>query len=196
MVQHVIYVPGLGDNRTYSQDKVLKLWRIFGLRAHFFPLGWADKEPFGPKLQRLLDMIDDLQKDGQPVSLIGVSAGGGAVINAYAKRKNLTSVICIVGKIHNPQTVSDFILRANPAFRQSAYMVGKSLEQLGKAERKRIMSIHPLKDLTVPIADTKIDGAEIKKVWAPGHISAIFVCLVFHGRLIGRFVRNHGRKTS
>lgn len=170
------------------------LWKIFGIKVHFFPLGWADKEPFALKLQRLLDKIDFLQKDCQSVSLIGVSAGGGAVINAYARRKNLTSVICIVGKINNPQTIGNFTYRTNPAFKESAFMVKESLEKLGDDERRRIMSIHPLKDLTVPIPDTMIDGAKIRKVWAPGHVSAIFVSLVFGGRMIARFIRGNYRR--
>lgn len=194
MTKHVIYVPGLGDSRTYNQDKALRLWRLFGIRAHFFPLGWADKEPFEPKLRRLLGKIDELQKDGQSVSLVGVSAGGGAVINAYAQRKNLTSVICVVGKIHNPQSVGNSVYKTNPAFKQSAYMVEENLKKLGDNERRRIMSIHPLKDFTVPIADTKIAGAEIRKIWAPGHISAIFVSLVFGGAMIARFIRRNYRR--
>ena len=190
MANHVIYIPGLGDNRTYNQDKALKLWRLYGLHTHYHAIGWADDESFKPKLQRLLDKIDDFQRAGHDVSLIGVSAGASAVINAYAARDSLKSVICIVGKIHNPQTVGKRIYDKNPAFRESLSMVEASLERLGKKERARILSLYPIKDLTVPIKDTFINGARMRKIFAFGHIQAIFICLLFYGPLIGRFMKH------
>ena len=99
MAHQVIYVTGLGDDRSYGQITILKSWRLWGLKPHYFPFKWADKEPFEPKFQRLLAKIDDLSTDGNYVSLVGVSAGASAVLNAYAERKNLTGVVCICGKI-------------------------------------------------------------------------------------------------
>lgn len=188
MVHQVIYVPGLGDSRSYGQDQAIAGWRKFGLQAHYFPLGWADKAPFEPKLRRLLGKIDELSEKG-PVSLVGVSAGASAVLNAYAQRQNLNAVVCIGGKINNPQTIGSYTYRVNPAFKQSVYGVADSLKRLSKEEIGRILSIHPLYDGTVPIADTLISGGVEKTVPVIGHRLGIFYTVVFRGQLIANFIK-------
>lgn len=190
MAHQVIYVPGLGDHRPFGQATIIKCWRLFGLRAHYFPLSWADGEEFAPKLQRLLDKIDTLSRNGQKVSLVGVSAGASAVLNAYAVRPKITRVICICGKIHNPQTIHPRRFQINPAFKDSVFMVQKSLAKTNKNQRKNIMSIHPLYDQTVPIADTVIDGAVEKIVHIRGHIQSIYYTIILKPRLISNFLNN------
>lgn len=190
MSHHVIYVPGLGDKRSYGQTLAISSWRLFGLKAHYFPLVWSDKEDFEPKLARLLRKIDALKKKGKPVSLVGVSAGAGAVLNAFALRKDaITGVVCIGGKINNPQSINHKVYEINPAFKQSLMLLQKNLKKLNQAERKRIMSIHPLEDKQVPPADTLIRGATEKTVPVTGHIKGIFYTVMFRGRMIGTFLK-------
>lgn len=171
-------MPGLGDSRSYGQNIALQAWRLFGLKPHYFPLGWADKEDFSPKLTRLLDKIDRLSRIDNKVSLVGVSAGASAVLAAMAARKNIAGVVCVVGKIHNPQTVSDYIYRSNPAFKQSMNGLKDDLKKLDDKDRNKIVSIHPLKDKTVPIEDTIIRGAREKTIPVRGHVFSIFYILV------------------
>ena len=75
MAHHIIYVPGLGDHKTYGQNIGIQIWRLFGFVPHYFPLGWATKEGFDQKLGRLLRQVDALRDQGHAVSLVGVSAG-------------------------------------------------------------------------------------------------------------------------
>lgn len=190
MALHVIYVPGLGDERPYGQKDIIRSWRIFGLHAHYLALGWAKAEGFETKLQRLLDKIDHLKTAGNDVALVGVSAGASAVINAYAQRpKKIRGVVCIVGKIQNPQTVHPRRFAHDPDFKASLYIVQDSLTKLGAHGRKKIMSIHPIYDQTVPVADTIIPGAVEKLVRTRGHIFTIFYTIIFRSRLIARFFK-------
>lgn len=189
MSHHIIYVPGLGDSRTHGQNILLQLWRLFGLKSHYFALDWADKQPFAPKLQRLLGEIDRLQKEGQTVSLVGVSAGASAVLNAYSQRKSVAGVVCIAGKIQNPQTVSERTYATNPAFKESMAMVKASLDNLDAQHRQKIMSIHPLADHTVPITDTIVQGAVERAIPVKGHVFSIFYAVIFGSRFIANFLK-------
>jgi hypothetical protein len=122
MAHQVIYIPGLGDERPFGRTFIFKLWRLFGLKVYYFPLGWADKELFGPKFKRLLTKIDELTEQGQ-LSLVGESAGASAGINANAVRKNLKNVVLIGGKINNPQTVNPVRYQQNPALNSPSISV-------------------------------------------------------------------------
>ncbi|MEX1995160.1 MAG: hypothetical protein WD887_00070 [Candidatus Saccharimonadales bacterium] len=189
MSHHVIYIPGLGDSRSYGQNIALNLWRIFGLKPHYFALGWADKQPFAAKLRRLLSEIDRLQNGGHKVSLVGVSAGASAALNAYSRREDIAAVVLVVGKIQNPQTIGERTYTINPAFKESMAMVKASLGQLDGRARKKIMSIHPLHDKTVPIADTVIPGAVEKTIPVRGHTFSIFYTVIFGSRFIAKFIK-------
>ena len=193
MAHHVIYVPGLGDSRSYGQDIAINLWRLYGLKPHYFALGWADKEPFEPKLVRLLDKAKALRKQGHKVSLVGVSAGASAVLNAYSKDKEITGAVCICGKINNPQTIGRRIYELNPAFEQSMAILKASLENLSDTKRRRLLTIYAKQDSVVPPSDSKISGAHEIQMPISGHIPGIFYAVVFKGPAIARFLRKQAR---
>ena len=186
---NVIYVPGLGDKRPYGQVLITKCWRLFGLRAYYLALDWANDEPFESKLTRLVAKIDELAKDG-PVSLVGVSAGAGAVLNAYALRPNIKSVVLICGKVQHPETINPSYFERNPAFKSSAFMVAGSLAKLSNLQRARIMSIRPLSDQTVPPNHTIVPGAVAKVVGSHGHIQSIYYTIIFKPKLIASFLKS------
>jgi pimeloyl-ACP methyl ester carboxylesterase len=188
MSHQVIYVPGLGDSRDFGQDNAIKKWKKFGLDAHYFPLGWSDQEKFEPKLKKLLAKIDEFTAQGHLVSLIGVSAGASAVLNAYARRPEVTGVVLVGAKVQNPQSIGQETFDENPAFKDSMFMVADSLESMGPEKISRILSIHPLYDGRVPVADTRIPGAVEKTVPVIGHMLGIFYVIAFRGRLIANFL--------
>jgi hypothetical protein len=177
---HIIYVPGLGDPRYRLQGWSIKLWRLYGVRAHYFPLIWGDGQAFELKFHRLLDKIDELSEQGHAISLAGISAGASAALNAYAERKGkISGVVCICGKINNPQTMYPSVFRKNPAFKDSLMRLPRSLQLLNSRNRARIMSIHPLSDHIVPPPDTIIPGAKEKTVFSAGHIFTIATQITF-----------------
>lgn len=191
---HAIYIPGLGDSRSYSQDNAIKKWAKRGVVGHYFPVGWADKEDWAPKLARLLTKIDKLSAHGHIVSLVGASAGASAVLNAYAHRPAVNAVVCIAGKINNPQSISKRIYQINPAFKQSVYGVFGSLSGLNNTQKTKIMSIHPLFDGTVPVKDTLIDGAVEKSIPVIGHRLGIFYTITLGSSTITNFIKSQSVK--
>jgi predicted esterase len=189
MAKAVIYIPGLGDRRKFGQNQIIKLWRVFGLSPYYFPINWYKEEGFDKKLDRLLAYIEELKKAYESVSLVGISAGAGAAINAFATSNNVDSVILVCGKINNPQTIGEQRFKLNPDFRKSAFDVSRSLEKLNKSDRARILSIHPWSDDVVPIKDTIIKGAREKTFAGWSHVSGIFFILIFGGRTISKFIK-------
>lgn len=109
MAHHIIYVPGLGDYKTYGQNIAIQIWRLFGFRPHYFPLFWQDVAGFKHKLDRLEKFIAGLQKSGDIVSLVGTSAGASAVLNAYVNNMQVAGVVYICGKINHPENVSPLV---------------------------------------------------------------------------------------
>jgi pimeloyl-ACP methyl ester carboxylesterase len=195
VARHVIFVPGLGDRRKYGQDMVIHLWRLFGLKPHYFPLHWYKPEGFEKKLERLLNTVEELSQNNDSVSVVGVSAGASAAINAFAASDNIDSVILICGKINNPGSIGRRTFESNPDFKQSVFEVERSLGKLEQSDRAWIMSIHPRADQTVPIKDTIIDGAKEKTLPGWSHISGIFLGLILGSSAISKFVKT-GKKSS
>lgn len=191
MAHHIIYVPGIGDHKTYGQNIGIQIWRLFGLRPHYFPLGWSTKEGFDAKLARLLKQIDRLFEQGHTVSLVGVSAGASAVLTAYNERPKIARVVCIVGKIQRPETIKSSTYRINPDFKESMQRVGNSIGHLqSRGQVKNILSLRPLRDKSVPLEDMKITGATIRTVPAWSHASGVLMGVILGAPIIAKFLHS------
>ena len=190
-IHDVIYVPGLGDTRADGQRALISTWRFWGVRPHFLQMVWGEGDDFEPKLQRLLDRIDDLHGRGHKISLVGASAGAGAVINAFALRQDKVSgVVCIAGKINNPEGIGPDYQRRSSPFVDSAYRVQASLDQLAfKTDRTRIQSRHAIFDPVVPTRDSEVVGGQNKTVPSVGHAITIATQLLFGAPFFIRFLK-------
>lgn len=187
---YAIYVPGLGDHKSQGQELVTRLWRVFGVRGAYQPMRWSDKGAFKPKFQKLLDRIDQLERGGNKVSLVGTSAGASVVVAAYAERKDKVSgAVCICGKINRPESVNPKYFVVNPAFKDSLAAAQQALQQLSTKDRRRILSLHPLWDELVPVADTIIPGTKERVIPSVGHGLSIFCALTFGAYGIMRFLK-------
>ncbi len=188
--RHVIYIPGLGDGSSHGQDVALRCWKVYGLIVHYHAVGWSDGELFDRKLKRIIDLIDSLNAPNVTLSLVGTSAGASAVLNAFVKRKTaIASVVCICGKIQNPQTISQDTFHHNPAFEGSMKLLSDSLKQLTNLEREKILSIHPLWDNKVPIMDTLIERTTEATIPTVGHNISIGYALTIGSFHINRFIQ-------
>ncbi len=189
MKHHIIYVPGLGDHHTYGQNIAINLWRFFGFTPHYFPLTWNRKDGLELKLKRLTEKIDSLRESGDVVSLVGISAGASAVLNAYVQRPDIVGVVYICGKINHPETVRDEVMKINPDFAESLAELPHSLEALSPGRTARLLNLHPRKDLSVPAEDTLIAGAT--EVIVPGwsHMTGIFFGVVYGAPIISKFLK-------
>jgi len=192
MAHHVIYIPGLGDHRSYGQEiAVVNYWRLFGLHAHYLALGWRHREGLDTKIKRLTDMIDGLADQGHTVSLCGTSAGASAALMAYALRPNLNGVVTIAGKVNHPETISQATRDANPDFYAAMEHVQGNLQTLSRrGDLENILCVYARHDNIIPFKDSIIAGSGKHRVAGWSHSSAIFFGIIFGAPVIARFLRS------
>jgi pimeloyl-ACP methyl ester carboxylesterase len=167
----VIYIPGIGDDIKKLQSTLIKKWRLYGVQPLVHEMPWMDQEPFASKLERLVALIKELHGQDRIVSLVGASAGAGAAINAFAQRSGkVNGIVCIAGKVNNPDTIGEGYRRRSPSFIESAQQVQFSLDALDEGNyRKRIMSRYALFDPIIPRQDSIVLGGVNITVPTFGH---------------------------
>lgn len=187
---YLIYLPGLGDVPGTSQKRAVSWWRIFGVQSEFFPVGWADGESFAAKQQRLQIRIDTLAKDGYKVSLVGTSAGGGAVVNVFAgAHDKLHKVVTVCGTIGGAKLFNPVTYQKNPAFEQSMRMIDKSLASLTQEDKRRILALQPLFDPIVYPHLARVPGAHNRRILTLTHVFSIAHAITFGMPKIIRFIK-------
>ncbi|CAN5134914.1 hypothetical protein BH09PAT3_BH09PAT3_4350 [soil metagenome] len=179
----VIYIPGLGDDKVTqtlsAQRLAVTTWRFHGVTPHLFQMKWSDTESFELKLDRLLKLIDELSLKDK-VALVCASAGATAALNAFAERRDVVvGVVCIAGKINNPQAIGSGYKQRNPSFWESAQQTNQSVSKLAASDRQRVLSIRAMFDEIVPAKDSIFEGAHNKRVGTSGHAITIITQLLF-----------------
>ena len=193
--KHVIYIPGLGDSKATWQKRAVKTWSLWGVKPHTFQMMWADGEPFEPKFQRLLKLIDECAEDGS-VSLVCASAGASAAIPAFAARKDVISgVVCIAGKIHHPMAIGGAYRSRNPAFVEGAHTVGDALDEV-QDRLHNLLSIRSAFDPIVPARDSYLKGANNRVTIVMGHAATIGTQLLFGAPRFLRFLKAQNTTAS
>lgn len=193
----VIIIPGLGDQKKEIQ-LLVSHWRRHGLTPIVHGLGWWDGErSFVPKLARFVRLIDECRKQGARVSLVGCSAGGSAVINAFSSRRRaIHRVVTICGRLRRGREPGfrSFAARtsSSPAFVESVLRSERVIEKLSVDDRKKIMTVRPfLGDELVPAGTAVIDGVNNITVPYVEHVLTIAASLTIFSKPILNFLRAH-----
>lgn len=186
MTKHyVVIIPGLGDESTKIRLATYH-WRLLGLTPIVHRIWWKNHgNHFAPKLGRLVTLIDKLSKGGNKVSLVGTSAGGSAVLNAFVKKKNKISKtvsVCGALKKSREKGFRSFEKRTaeSPAFGESITMFEKLEPSLTKKDRKQIMTIRALFDELVPGNCAQVKGADNRQIFSAEHVFSIWMSLSFY----------------
>lgn len=177
----VILVPGLGDE-VRATGFLTRHFAKHGFIIVVHSVGWRDSEKeFKPKLDRLLKLIDELARKGM-VSLIGMSAGGSAVLNAFVlRKKKIFRAVSICARLRVGETTGyrSFASKTHlrPAFAQSIQLFERSEPSLSKMDRKRLMTVRALYDELVPPDTATIDGANNTVISSVEHMLSIALTL-------------------
>lgn len=131
---------------------------------------WSVGE-FEPKLNAILDRIDELKQQGYIVSLVGQSAGSSLALNAFvARREFVAGVVILTGRLRIAGEPSlEYAARHSPAFAKSVRHAETCLERIPDVDRLRIMTIRPTADKVVPPSSVPIKGAVNLKSRLCGH---------------------------
>jgi hypothetical protein len=162
----ILYVPGLNDQR-FPQRSLLRylprIWKQFGFDLIVFPIHWAEGS-FLPKLRKLVFHIDRLKKEGYDIYLMGQSAGGSAVLNAFSQRKkSIRKVVNVCGRLRKGKHVFPTLEQAagkNRAFQESVLLFERLNEgKLMNVDKKKVLTLRPILDEVVPASTVPLQGA-------------------------------------
>lgn len=193
---YVIFIPGLGDD---TQKMVLgtKHWVKYGLEPLVHALGWRDHESdFQTKLNKLLEVIDNLIVQGNEVSLVGTSAGGSAVLNVFYERKDkIHKVINVCGRLRTGSVTGFRSFKSktatSPAFAQSIKQCESHESLWSDQDRQKIMTVRPLLgDELVPADTTILNGASNIVIPTGEHMLSIAMALTLFSSSLIKFIKS------
>jgi len=192
---YVIFIPGLGDNKA-ALNWALRLWRCGGVQAEVYRFDWTNTSA-GVLLQkqsRFLDRIDELLARGFRVSLVGISAGGSVVLNAFRERQNMVhAVINICGRLRdgfpNAQPALQDFSNTAPVFHDSVVQIGATTGCISAESRGKILTVRPFFDREVPVETVPFCGAQNTQIMSVCHGLSISVALIFHRHKMMRFLQ-------
>ena len=173
----VIYIPGLGDRSVIERllsRLVLKLWRLYGVRAEMLAVRWYDGLPFDEKRDRILAAVDEKIRRGYTVSLIGASAGASMAINVAAARPEIWKIVTVAGVSSPFIPISPSIRRSSPAFVTSCESLATSI---ARVPATKIHTISALSDSVVGKRYSFIEHAHNHRLLSAGHLMTIALCL-------------------
>lgn len=179
----VIIGPGL-DGRADNIEWLTKNWpEKYGLQPIVIPITWKDGEHFEPKLRQITDLIDHFAEKGDLISLIGCSAGGPAMLNAFVERKNMIHRVVNNGGFLRPgnrRGFRSFKTRSatSLAFREAVLKFAELESTLTPADRAKILTVRPLFDELVPPETVVIQGAINSQVSMIEHVLGLATALV------------------
>lgn len=189
----VIIIPGLGDG-VALMELATRHWRTRGLNTLVYSVGWRDDErSFTPKLTRLLELIDTLHESDKRVSLVGTSAGGSAVLNAFIERQDAVHrVINVCGRLRVGPTKGlwafDAKTKSSPAFADSVTMCETHQNTMQENSLKRVMTVVPLFDEIVPKETVGLQGAHNRIFPSIGHVTSIALLMTLFSSQLTTFL--------
>jgi pimeloyl-ACP methyl ester carboxylesterase len=183
---HIIYVPGLGDTYDRGRALALKTWKRRGVKVTFVPMKWrSTSDNYIDKLQRVKDAIYESTADR--IVLVGESAGGAIVtVAGYQCHDKVSKVITIYGKNVKTHRVSPYLYRKNEAFKPAMLESDKTVDRMKPHHAKKHVVFYSPFDPTVRLIDTAIPGAEIKRLFTPGHLLSILLVLTVFQSIVIR----------
>lgn len=181
---YVICVPGLG-NEDWIFHRATKNWqRDFELTPVVINVHWRTRENgLNEKLGRVTDTIDKLSGKNNRISLLGVSASGSLMINAYAQRKDkVHKVINNCGRVRPGGSLwlpFERVVAGTASFRESIFLAEQNINSFSPADRTKILTARALFDEVVPADQTPIEGATNIVLPMIEHSLAIYSALTF-----------------
>jgi len=190
---HVVYVPGLGDTKK-GYDVIIGSWKIYGVVPHVHRVNWMDREEnFELKLNKLVSEVRKLLKRKNIVSLIGGSAGGSMVLNAFLEEPEINAVVDITGRLREGENVHPTLEEAalgSPAFKKSVIVFESKEPRMTKEQREKVLTLAPIWDEAVPKGSVPLKGATNKILPSVEHNLTGFLGITLFAPIAIKFVKS------
>lgn len=132
-------------------------------------------------------MVEQALEEGAKVTLVGESAGASLVATIAGFYPDLHKIVTIAGVNSSRLSISPTIGRRSPSFRESAKRVSGAFLRVDPG---RIHTFSGFMDGSVPLAFSRVTGAQSHRVPAIGHLLTIVVCLTILSPYIARIIKN------
>jgi len=194
MKQCVIIIPPLGIDPKMGEKMTQNWLEKYSIKPIDWGIFWQESDDdYETRLKLLISEIDKLKKQNFEVSLIGLSAGGSVVINAFIQRKKqIKKVINIcgrlrAGKVKFPE--SKKINDNNFLFKESVKKCEENTKLLTINDKNKILTIRPLWEEFSPTKFAMIDGANNIKVFSIEHVLTILLSMTIYKSKIFNFLK-------
>lgn len=188
---HVIYVPGLNDQRKIY-ELVVDRWSIYGIIPHVHRVGWHDGEHFASKLKKLVSEVDRYLHEGNKVSLVGGSAGGSAVLNTLLEKPEVNAVVNLCGRLRAGVNVFPSLQlasRNSPAFKESVLLFESREPKMSIKLRQKVLNLIPIWDEVVPKTTVPVKGATNRTLPSVEHMLSGFIGMTFLSPIVMKFIK-------
>ncbi len=187
----IVVVPGLDDGKYNILGLVSRIWNSDQVQIYPLPVGWRNGASYKRKLATLLELVDELLATGDPVAIVGISAGASLALNAYTLRPRLLGMANLCGTLRFGLAPPASLTRrawAVPAYHDSVLACEVTQEKLTVEQRRRVLIMKPLRDGIVPLATMTLRGAKEHRVVGVNHSQSIVTALLLYRRtMVGFF---------
>lgn len=183
---YLIIVPGIP-----AWTPICKLltyhWKLFGFAVYVVDIHWITQpNDFQSKLQKLVKLVDVYLQQGE-VSLLGISAGGSAVLNTFHERRNkIHKVITICGRCRKDKGQLSSGMKRSKAFEQSVELFEQVEKKLSNNEKKKLLTVNGYYD--IPKTSSVIPNARYLLLPMGFHAPIIVSALTFFSILLAKFL--------
>jgi hypothetical protein len=186
---HVVITPGISGEIRGLKFATKNWQKRYGIYPEVIQTVWKDEIGLEPKLKKVTDLIDSLVEKGHKVSLIGTSAGGSLMMNAFVDRVGVVEKAINVCGFLRPGTEEGYRSleersAESIAFRESVLRFEKLENKLTAEDRKKILTVRPLWDELVPGKTVTVDGALNIQIPTIEHVFSIATAMVLYDPVV------------
>lgn len=186
---HVIISPGIGGEIEGLKFATKNWQEGYDIYPEVIQTVWKNEIGLRPKLKKVTDLIDSLVAKGNLVSLIGTSASGSLMLNAFIERKDVIEKVVNIGGFLRPgngKGSRSFDARGadSIAFKESVLRFAELESTLTSEDKKKILTVRPYWDELVPPETVVIKGALNKKIPMVEHVLGITTAMVLYDPVV------------
>lgn len=149
MQQNLLYLTGVGDERTTRRQERFVTWRgrKLGWNVVFFDSKWTSQEPLSEKFERLEGAIAPLEKVNTTV--LAISAGATELVYLFHRYPEFNRGITFAGAPQGSQTIGVRYRQRAPQLEQAQLLSESLIAQDPSEFAGRVTVYRPLKDEVV-----------------------------------------------
>ena len=176
-----IIVPGLSGRTGFLRFLTRNWEKEHGIKVEFFVVDWKnDASVFDAAIDPLIGKIAELAYNKETIFLIGTSAGGSFVMNAFLNTSYyIDKCVNVCGRLKPDGHPSlDRVADGYPLFRESVIRCERRLQGLNPAQLGNVFTFSGWWDGRVPVESICVNGATNVQLQSFGHFCNIFMAFL------------------